>query len=355
MAQHHLSHAAGRREGVRVNVRSATLDDLAVIEELWRAFEAEVPPPQHEDVDPETDLAEIRAIVESDLGWVAERNGAAIGMALARRRGERVGRITDLYVVPTERRAGVADSLLRAVAARLTEDGVDTIDLEVMASNTATRAVLARWGFRDEVLVLAAPVAALVERLGVEAPTTSFGSIHIQTDDVDVILTAVEMFVPRLLGRSTGSIVTQPRGGYVTVYDDACDRDPAMLRRLAKEISARTGLVVIAVGVEQEALVRMVLLDRGGIVDEYASVPEFHGPLPPGEVVALNANPVVVERYTGAAQAAVRAASPVARVPSDLPPARELLAGLAGVLGLVGTGYGWADAPTDDQAIRIDR
>ena len=146
------------------------------------------------------------------------------------------------------------------------------------------------------------------------------------------------MFVPRLLGRSTGSIVTQPRGGYVTVYDDACDRDPAMLRRLAKEISARTGLVVIAVGVEQEALVRMILLDRGGIVDEYASVPEFHGPLPPGEVVALNANPVVVERYTGAAQAAVRAASPVARVPSDLPPARELLAGLASVIGLVGGG-----------------
>ena len=215
------------------------------------------------------------------------------------------------------------------VAARFAEDGVDTIDLEVMASNAEARAVYARWGFRDEVLVLAAPVAALVERLGVEAPTTSFGSIHVQTDDVDVILKAVEMFVPRLLGRSTGSIVTQPRGGYVTVYDDACDRDPAMLRRLAKEISARTGLVVIAVGVEQEALVRMILLDRGGIVDEYASVPEFHGPLPPGEVVALNANPVVVERYTGAAQAAVRAATPVARVPSDLPPARELLAGLA--------------------------
>jgi ribosomal protein S18 acetylase RimI-like enzyme len=338
-----------------MNVRPATLDDLAAIEELWRAFVAEVPPPAHEDADLATGLAEVRAIVESGLAWVAERNGAAIGFALARRRGARVGRITDLYVVPTERRAGVADSLLRAIAARFAEDGVDTVDLEVLAANAEMRAVVARWGFRNEVLVLAAPVAALVERLGVEAGATSFGSIHIQTDDVDVILKAVEMFVPRLLGRSTGSVVTEPRGGYVTVYDDACDRDPAMLRRLAKEISARTGLVVIAVGVEQEALVRMILLDRGGIVDEYASVPEFHGPLPPGEVVALNANPVVVERYTGAAQAAVRAAAPVARVPSDLPPARELLAGLAGVLGLEGTGYGWADAPADAEAIRIER
>jgi len=338
-----------------MNVRSATLADLATIEELWKSFEAEVPSPAHEDVDLATELAEVRTIVESGLGWVAERNGAAIGMALARRRGERVARITDLYVTPTERRAGVADALLRAVSGRLAEDGVETIDLEVMASNAAARAVYARWGFRDEVLVLAAPVSALIERLGAEALATSFGSIHVQTDDVDVILKAIEMFVPRLPGRSTGSIVTEPRGGYVTVYDDVCDRDPAMLRRLAKEISARTGLVVIAVGVEQEALVRMILLDRGGIVDEYASVPEFHGPLPPGEVVALNANPVVVERYTGAAQAAVRAASPVARVPSDLPPARELLAGLVAVLGLSGAEHGWDDAPADEQATRIDR
>ncbi|WP_411276820.1 GNAT family N-acetyltransferase [Gaiella sp.] len=338
-----------------MNVRNATPDDLATLEGLWKALKAEVPPPAHEDVDPATELAEIRAIVDSGLGWVAERAGSAIGIALALRRGERVGRITGLYVVPAERRTGVADSLVRAVAARLAEDGVETIDLEVMASNSAARAVSARWGFRDEVLVLASPVTALVERLGVEAPTTSFGSIHVQTDDADVILKAVEMFVPRLLGRSTGSIVTQPRTGYVTVYDDACDRDPAMLRRLAKEISARTGLVVIAIGVEQEALVRMILFDRGGIVDEYASVPEFHGSLPPGEVVALNANPVVVERYTGAAQAAVRAAAPVARVPSDLPPARELLGGLASVVGLTGADHGWADAPADDQAIRIAR
>ena len=184
-----------------------------------------------------------------------------------------------------------------------------------MASNAAARTAYARWGFRDEVLVLATPVAALAERLGeAEAVGSSFGSIHAQTDDVDAILKSVEMFVPRLPGRSAGSIVTQPRGGYVTVYDDVCDRDPAMLRRLAKEISSRTGLVVIAIGVEQEALVRMIIFDRGGIVDEYASVPEFYGSLPPGEVVALHANPVVVERYTGAAQAAVRADGPRRRL-----------------------------------------
>ncbi len=338
-----------------MTVRSATLDDLAVLEELWRAFEAEVPPPAHEEVDLATELAEIRAIVESGLGWLAERDGVAVGMALARRRGPRVGRITDLYVTPSARRGGVAEALTRAVAARFLADGVDTVDLEVTASNTAARAAYARWGFRDEVLVLAAPVAALAERLGETTTPDSFGSIHAQTDDVDVILKAVEMYVPRLPGRSTGSIVTQPRGGYVTVYDDVCDRDPAMLRRLAKEISSRTGLVVISVGVEEEAVARMILFDRGGIVDEYASVPEFYGSLPPGEVVALHANPVVIERYTGASQASVRAATLVAGVPADLPPARELLAGLAGALGLSGAEHGWADAPEDVAAARIDR
>jgi ribosomal protein S18 acetylase RimI-like enzyme len=337
-------------------VRSATADDLPALEELWRAFEAEVPPPAHETVDVATELAEIRDIVDSGLGWLAEKDGIAIGMILARRRGARVGRITDLYVRPAERRAGVAEALARAVAVRFAADGVDTIDLEVMASNAAARATYARWGFRDEVLVLAAPTAALAERLGEEEPVAaSFGSIHAQTDDVDVIQKAVEMYVPRLPGRSRGSIVTQPRNGYVTVYDDVCDRDPAMLRRLAKDISSRTGLVVIAVGVEEEALVRMIIFDRGGIVDEYASVPEFHGPLPPGEVIAMHANPVVVERYTGAPQAAVRAAAPVATAPADLVPARELLAGLALTLGLAGTEHGWADATDDDVAHRVAR
>lgn len=338
-----------------MTVRGATLDDLAALEALWRAFEAEVPPPAHEDVDTARELAEIRSIVESGLGFLAETDGVAVGMALARRRGPGVGRLTDLYVTPGARRAGVAAALAKAVVARFAADGVETIDLEVMASNTAARSVYARWGFRDEVIVVAASVAAVVERLETTVEAASFGSIHAQTDDVDVIARTVEMLVPRLPGRSAGSIVTQPRGGYVTVYDDVCDRDPAMLRRLAKEISSRTGLVVITFGIEEEAVVRMILFDRGGIVDEYASVPEFHGALPPGELVALRANPVVVERYTGASQAAVRAAAPVAGAHSDLPSPGELLAGLAGVLGIAGADHGWAEAPVGDDAIRIDR
>ena len=338
-----------------MSVRLATAADLPDLEALWRAFEAELPPPLHEDVDRVVELAQIQSIVEDGFGWLAEVDGAAVGMVLARRRGSRVGRITDIYVRPSHRRTGVAEALMRAVVDRFAEDGVDTVDLEVLASNAPARAVYARWGFREEVVVLAASIPELASRLGDELEAPSFGSIHAQTDDLDVIAKAVEMLVPRLPGRSAGSIVTQPRSGYVTIYDDVCDRDPAMLRHLAKEVSSRTGLVVIAVGVEEEAVARMILFDRGGIVDEYASVPEFHGPLPPGEVVALNANPVVVERYTGATQAAVRAAAPLASAAADLPPAREILAGLAATMGLTGAGHGWADAPALADAVRLDR
>jgi len=338
-----------------MSVRPASADDLAVLERFWRAFEAEIPPPQHADVDEATELGEIREIVESGLGWVAESDDAVVGMALARRTGPTAGRLTDLYVTPESRRTGVGEALVRAVVDRFTADGIEVVDLEVMASNAAARAIYAHWGFREEVLVLAAPVAVLAERLGEPPSQASFGSIHVQTDDVDPVVKAVEMFVPRLPGRSSGSIVTQPRGGYVTVYDDVCDRDPAMLRRLAKDISSRTGLVVIALGVEEEAVTRMIVFDRGGIVDEYASVPEYHGPLPPGEVIALRANPVVVERYTGATQAAVRAATPVADAPGDLPPARDLLASLSAVLGLSGSEHVWGDAPADGDVIRLGR
>jgi len=338
-----------------MTLRAATTADLPLLERLWRAFEAEVPPPAYVEVDETKELGEIRELVQGGLAWVAELDGHAVGMALARRCSARQARLTDLYVRPQARSRGIATALVREVVTHLAGEGVEVLDLEVLASNDPARAVYQRWGFREEVLTLSAPVAVLAGRLAPSAGAPSFGSLHVQTDDVDAVVRALDIYVPRLPGRSAGSLVSQPRGGYVSVYDDVCDRDPAMLRRLAKEISTRTGLVVIAVGVEQEAVVRMILFDRGGIVDEYASVPEYHRALPPGEVVALQANAVVLERYTGADQGAVRAATPVAASPAELPPPRELLAGLAGALGLQGAGHGWADAPELEGAVRLDR
>ena len=156
-------------------------------------------------------------------------------------------------------------------------------------------------------------------------------------------------------GGSRGSIVSAPRNGWIAIYDDVCERDPRQLRRLAKELGDRTGGVVLALGVEQGAVVRFVLFERGSVVDEYLSVQEHYGPLPPGDVIALAANPRVVSRLTGADPAAVRAAAVHAASPEELPPAEEVLAGIADAIGIAGADYGWSDAPELPGAVRIER
>jgi hypothetical protein len=92
--------------------------------------------------------------------------------------------------------------------------------------------------------------------------------------------------------------------------------------------------------VEDGAVVRYALYERGSIVDEYQSVPEHFGPLPPGDVVALGANPTVVARLTGAEPGRVRAVARTASAPDELPPPDELLQQIAEVMGLEGAGRG---------------
>jgi ribosomal protein S18 acetylase RimI-like enzyme len=340
-----------------VRIRRATEGDLPLLERLWRAFAAEVPEPDHVDVDDAEELREIAEIVRGEVAVLAEEaeDSEPLGFALARRRSPKLARLTDLYVVPEARRRRVAEALVRQVVNDYRSHGVEFLELEVMADNTAARAVYARWGFRENLLELVAPLDALGRRLAAGDESTSFGSIHVQTDDVGAVERAVRQFVPRLPGRSRGSLVAPPRNGWVAVYDDVCDRDPAMLRRLARELSDRMGAVVVALGIEREQVARLILFDRGGVVDEYLSVPEFHGPLPPGDVIGLAANPRVVSRLTGADPEAVRRVARTSPSPADLPPPRELLAALADVLGIRGADHGWADAPDLDRATRIAR
>jgi peroxiredoxin len=62
-----------------------------------------------------------------------------------------------------------------------------------------------------------------------------------------------------------------------------------------------------------------------------------------------------VHAATGADPEAVRRIARTASTPASLPPARELLAELAGALGVEGSGHGWADAPDLDGAVRVAR
>ena len=339
-----------------MNVRRAVPDDLEAVSELWRQFDHELPPPTHEGpADEEKELGEVAEIILSEIAFVAEDDdGRPVGFALARRRAPGFGTLTDLFVSQDARRSGVGTELMRRVLAALRDLDVAQIDLDVQASNAVARSLYVRWGLRDEVVIMTGSVADLEARLG-RQEASSFGSIHVQSDDLSTVEQAIRQFVPRLPGNSRGSLVAQPRNGWIAVYDDVCDRNPDMLRRLARELSDRTGAVTCLLGLEREELVRMILLERGSIVDEYLSVPEFYGPLPPGDVVGLAANPTVVSRLTGADPATVRRIARTASAPSDLPPARDLLTSLAEELGIEGASHGWSDAPELPGAVRVDR
>ncbi len=339
-----------------MKVRRATPADYDAVAELWKEFDHEVPPPTHEGPhDLEKELAEIREILAGEIAFLAlDDDGTPVGFALTRRRAPGFGTLTDLFVRQGERRSGVGTELMREVLAAFREEGIEQLDLEVVAANTVARSLYARWGLKEEVVIMAGRVVALEERLG-RQEASSFGSIHVQTDDVSGVVEAVRQFVPRLPGGSRGSIVAPPRHGWTAVYDDVCDRNPDMLRRLAKELSDRMGSVVALLGVEREELVRMILFEHGRIVDEYLSVPEFYGPLPPGDVVGLAANPRVVSRLTGADPEAVRRIAVTASSPADHAPARELLAELAAAMRIEGAEHGWSDAPELEGAERIAR
>jgi len=211
-----------------------------------------------------------------------------------------------------------------------------------------------RAGFAQQARVLGASVDALEKRLASDkAP--SYGSVHVQTDDLDGVVRAVRQFVPRMPGGSKGSVVAPPQNGWIAVYDELTDRNPEMLRRLAREISDRMGAVVLLLGVEEEMVVRFVLFERGRIMDEYLSVPEYYGEVPPGDVISLAANPTVVARLTGAEPADVRRLVRTARSVAELPPAGELAHDVARVLGVEAGEHGYDGAADIPGAIDVPR
>jgi GNAT superfamily N-acetyltransferase len=310
-------------------IRTATPDDLALVRELWRAFCAEVPDAEWREEDCEDDLREAEQAIGKEIVLLADD----VGLAIASKHSPRFGVLDMLYVRPAARGAGVARELVREAAEQLRAQGIEMLELEVLASNGNARSVYERWGFAPVELTLAAPVDSLVERLSRSAGGPTFGSIHVQTDDASAVERDVRKALPRM-GHSEQTTVSGAHNGWVTVDDELCSRDPNVLQRLAKELSYTSGGVVLALGVEEGALVRYTLYDRGAAVDEYASVPEFRGPLPPGDVIALGANPTVVARLTGADPARVREIARTASSPADLPPALELHGQIAELMGV---------------------
>ena len=303
-------------------IRPATPDDLPLVRELWTAFNTEIPDEPWREDDLAEDLEWLEQAIHDEIVLLAGDDG----LAVARRRGARLGFLEVVYVRPAARRVGLAAELVREVATRLREGGVEMLELEVLASNAEARAIYERWGFKPVELTLGAPIAQLDQRLApADGPT--FGFVHVQTDDADKVRRDAVKVLRAEPDVEVGS-------GWVRVRSDATDADPARLKTLAKELSYTTGGVVLSLGVERGAVVRYDLFDRGSDVDEYLSVPEYYGELPPGDAYALGANATVVGRLTGADPRRVRETARTAASPGELPPAQELYEQIAEVMGV---------------------
>ena len=317
-----------------MTIRKATHHDLDAIRALWQAMEDEIGGPPWVRETWEEELVDVKRRLRDSAIFLAEDDdGKAVGLLGLDFGNPKIAHVQSVYVAPESRRRGVAAQLMTEAAAMAREHGYTDIELDVLSANHAALAVYERLGFVEYQQRLAVSLDELGRRLGGTTAGESMGRVYVQTDDETAIEKAVTQFIPRL-GRSTHTEVKPPRNGWIEIEDELCSRDPKALRRLGQELSYRTGGVVLTLGIEDGALVRYLLLDRGSVADEYASLPEYHGPLPPGDVIALGANPRVVHRLTGADPDRVRAVARTARTPEELPPVHDLYNQLADLLGV---------------------
>jgi len=327
-----------------MNVREATQADHPALEELVAAYLDEHWARPHPAPPPGPYLREGHIVV-------AESGGEIVGMAKGELR-DGLGHVSLVYLQREARGQGGGNELLRELLAYFRDQDVAHVSLNVELPNDEALAYWRRLGFTDYRRSLLTDLDSLGSRLeGGEAAST--GSVHVQTDDMASIEQAVARWVPRVL-RSKSSVVGPPRNGWIGIYDDAAAAQPEQLRKLASELSYATGGVVVALGVERGAVIRLVAYDRGRVADEYLSVPEYYGPLPPGDAIALRANPTLLGRLTGAKPADIRAAARTANSPAELPPVDEHLAEIATTLGIEGAALSAEDAAAIDGAVTVE-
>ncbi|MGZ4290132.1 MAG: N-acetyltransferase family protein [Gaiellaceae bacterium] len=309
-----------------MTIRRATEVDEPVLRELWEEFEREVPweleePETWADEWPDT-LDDIR----TGGVFIAEDDGGAVGVARIEAAVRGRSHIQLVHVRERGRRRGVAKALLRECTLHAREQGARFVSLDVLQANERAIAVWRRLGFEESAYLMAMPLDRLERRLDDRPAGTQRASTHVQTDDELSVERAVAQFVPRL--ESPQATATE---SWIRIVDSVFDRDRDAHARFAKELSERLGAVTVALAQEGE-VVRFRLYERGRMVDEYLSVPAYYGELPKGDELALEANPTLVARLTGADRDEVRRVARTALSPADLP--ADLYEQIARLMGL---------------------
>jgi ribosomal protein S18 acetylase RimI-like enzyme len=312
-----------------MTIRRATEADEAVLRELWEEFEREVPFPYG---DGETWEAEWKDTLDDIRGggvFLAEDGEGAVGVARIEAPNQFGGaHVRLVHIRQRARRQGFAKTLMRECVADAGARGARFVSLDVPLSNEPAVAVWRRLGFEPVSYEMVATLDALDERLADRPPGEYRATTHVQSDDEVSVGRAIAQFLPRLETPDVRS-----GGSWIRIADPVFDRDRESHGRFAHELSDRLGAVTVALAQEDD-VVRFRLYERGRMVDEYLSVPNRYGVLPKGDELALEANPTLVARLTGADRDQVRRVARTAIVADDLPPASELYEQIAGLMGL---------------------
>jgi len=314
-----------------VTIRRATEADEAVLHELWEEFEQEVPFPLEECRETwAEEWADIGDDIRAGGAYLAEDDEGPLGVARISQKERGRAHLHLVYVRPRARRAGVAKALLRACVEQARANGATTVSLNVQTDNANARAVWRRLGFEEYTVALAVRIDPLEQRLAEEPSADSHASTHVQSDERASIDRALAAFLPRL----TAPDVRSTANGWIRIVDAVLDADRDEQARLARELSERLGSIVVALASEEDRVVRFRLYESGRMVDEYLSVPSYYGAISKADELALQANPTLVARLTGADRDSVRGVARTAASPTELPPADELLAAIAQLMGL---------------------
>lgn len=312
-----------------MNIRRATEADEATLRALWEDFEREVPEPYGVGEPWQDEWKDTLDDIRGGGVFVAEDDDGPIAVARieAPKRGDAFVQL--VHVLERGRRQGVAKALLRECVADAKARGATHVSLEVLTSNESATAVWTRLGFQEYAKFMATPLDALEERLADAVSKEARATTHVQSDDEASVQRAIQQFHPRLAAPQVTA-----SDSWLRVTDAVLDADRDAHGRFAKELSDRLGAVTVALAVEEGSVVRFRLYERGAMVDEYLSVPRYYGALSKGDELALEANPALVARLTGADRERVREVARTAASPAELPPADALYEQIAELMGL---------------------
>ena len=309
-----------------MNIRRATEADQQILRTLWEEFEREVPEPIGEPETWEQEWADTLNDIRGGGVFIAEDDEGPIGVGRIEAPERGVALIQFVHVTRRARRQGVAKALVAACVDHATARGAGFVSLEVLADNEPALATWRRLGFDTVSYSMASPVDALADRLTHVPVGEERASTHVQTDDEVSVDRAIAQFIPRLEAPHVTA-----SDSWIRIADPILARDRDAHGRFAKEVSERLGAVTVALAQEGE-VVRFRLYERGRMVDEYLSVPSYYGQLSKGDELALEANPTLVSRLTGADRDEVRRVIRTAAAASDLP--ADLYDQIASLMGL---------------------